>query len=138
MPIRDFPFLRISDLNYIPNPLLPIKIVNPSSDKFIRSYGLIDTGATVCVIPAKWARSLGHDLEQGTPNQIDGAGGRTTSYSHTTKIEIYNASDLLCHTINNTPIDFMPNLKIVILGVKQFLDQFELHINYPLKKFSIK
>ncbi|MBI4650837.1 hypothetical protein HY745_06045 [Candidatus Desantisbacteria bacterium] len=40
--------------------------------------------------------------------------------------------------IDNVLIDFMPNLKIPLLGVKSFLSNFILTIDYPKKCFSIK
>ena len=138
MPIRNFPFSITSPADGIARPWIPIKIINPHSNKTVRFIGLIDTGADECAIPALFAPILEHDLDKGAPKTIGSAGGPTLGYSHTTKIEIYDFSDKLCYTINETPIDFMPNLNVVLLGVKQFLDQFELHINYPVKTFSIK
>jgi hypothetical protein len=41
-------------------------------------------------------------------------------------------------TIDKTLIDFMPNLYVVLLGVKSFLSKFILTINYPSQKFSIQ
>lgn len=138
MPIRNFPFCTTSPTDAISRPWLPIKIINPHTGQALRFIGLIDTGADECAIPASFAPILGHSLDKGAPKAIDSAGGKTTGYSHATKIEIYDLSDKLCHTIHDTPIDFMPNLKVVLLGVKQFLDQFELHMHYPNKIFSIK
>lgn len=138
MPVRNFPFSITSPTDAIARPWLYVKIINPHSGKSIRLIGLIDTGADECAIPASFASILGHDLTKGTPKTISSAGGRTQGYSHTTKIEIFDMSDNLCYTINDTPIDFMPDLNVVLLGVKQFLDQFKLHIHYPKNEFSIK
>jgi hypothetical protein len=40
--------------------------------------------------------------------------------------------------MENTPVDFLPNLNVVLLGASNFLSQFILTIDYPNKKFSIK
>ncbi len=138
MPIRNFPFCVTSPADPIARPWLPIKIINPHTGKSLRFIGLIDTGADECAIPASLAPILGHDLDKGNSKTIGSAGGPTSGFSHTTKIEIYDLTDKLCYTINDTPIDFLPNLNIVLLGVKQFLDQFDLYIQYPKKIFSIQ
>ena len=135
MPIRNFPFLGTSDAM---RPWLPIKIINPHTNQSVSCFALIDTGADECSIPAALAPALGHNLSNGTPKFTKTAGGPATAYSHTTKIEIYGFDDKLLYTINDTPIDFMPTLNVPLLGVKQFLDQFEVHIHYPKKTFSIK
>ena len=41
-------------------------------------------------------------------------------------------------TIADTPVDFMPNLPVVLLGVANFLSNFVITIDYPSKLFSIK
>lgn len=138
MPIRNFPFSVTSPTDVFPRPWLPIKIINPHTGQSIKFFGLIDTGADACSIPAPLAPLLGHDLTKGTARPSKTAGGPATGYSHTTKIEIYDLHDKLLYTINDTPIDFMPGLHVPLLGVNRFLDHFELHIHYPAKKFSIK
>jgi len=137
MPIRNFPFLG-SPTDAIKRPWLPIKIINPHTGTLLKIFGLIDTGADECSIPADLAPILGHDLNKGIPKIVNTAGGQTTGFSHTTKIEIYDMTNKLVYTINDTPIDFMPGLHVPLMGVKQFLDQFELCIHYPKKTFSIK
>ena len=44
----------------------------------------------------------------------------------------------LLYTVDDTPIDFMPNLHVVLLGVNSFLSRFVLTIDYPQKRFSIQ
>ncbi|RJQ55731.1 MAG: hypothetical protein C4526_03000 [Nitrospiraceae bacterium] len=138
MPIRNFPFLSITPDN-VPRPWLPIKVVNPHKGKDIFTYGLIDTGADECSMPSFFASQLGHDLNKGTPKGINTAGGLTTAYSHTTEIDIFG-KDLktVAYHIPNTLIDFTDGLQVVLLGVKNFLDQFILEIAYPKQNFSIK
>lgn len=54
------------------------------------------------------------------------------------KFEIYHpTSGELLYTIPETPVDFVYNLPIVLLGVNNFLSRFVLTINYPNKSFSI-
>jgi len=61
MPITDFPFLCLAPDNR-PRPWLPVKITNPHTGLSMATYGLIDTGADECTMPAYIAAQLGHDL----------------------------------------------------------------------------
>lgn len=135
MPIRNIPLLGNGDFK---RPCLPIKIINPHTAQSLKTIALVDTGADECAIPARIAPLLGHNLSLGSPNHSSTAGGVVNSYSHTTRIEIYNFEDILLHTINDIPIDYMEGLPVPLLGVKHFLDQFDLHILYPKKIFSIQ
>ena len=56
-------------------------------------------------------------------------------------IRIYNPSNgqhLQSWGLIDTPIDFMPNLPLVLLGVNKFLSHFVLNMDYPRQRFSIK
>jgi len=55
----------------------------------------------------------------------------TTAYSHTTRLEILHpvSFDLL-YTVDDTPVDFLPNLHVVLLGVDKFLSKFILNIEF--------
>ena len=137
MPIRDFPFTYIHS-DDIPRPWLPICISNPATGLSQNTFGLIDTGADECAFPASYASLLGHNLQAGTEKTIKTGNGITTAFSHTTNITILNLQVEPAITIDETLIDFMPNLYIVLLGVKTFLSRFILTINYPSQLFSIQ
>ena len=130
MPIRNYPFtvIRPGDT---PRPYLPVTIVNPSTQKQINTYSLIDTGADECAFPASFAPLLGHNLQVGQLKRISTGNGVTIAYSHTTRIIIegFSTQDVL--------IDYMPNLNIPLLGVKSFLSNFVLTVDYPNKVFSL-
>lgn len=136
MPIRDCPFTHCG--NGIYRPILPIIITNPHTGRSLQTFGIIDTGADECAVPAGIAPILGHNLHSGSIKSINTGNGVTLAYSHATKFEILHpATSEHLYTITNTPVDFMPNLNVVLLGVKTFLSSFELNINYPQKSFSI-
>jgi len=137
MPLRNCPFLKLSE-DDIPRPILPIKIINPHTGLSYATFGIIDTGADECAIPAGIASILGHNLQAGSTKIIGTGNGETIAFSHTTKFEIYHPfSFKLAYTIKDTPIDFMPNLHVLLLGVNSFLGKLILNINYPRKVFSI-
>ena len=131
MDLRRIPFTRISPDDIL-RPWLPVTVINPHSGKKIRIAGLIDTGADECALPASYAAMLSHNLQAGASKEINTGNGITTAYSHTVRIEMGK------YTIDNTLIDFMPNLYVPLLGVKSFLNNFILTINYPDKVFSLE
>jgi len=131
MDLRRVPFSRISP-DDISRPWLRIAIVNPHSGKRIRIAGIIDTGADECALPASYAAMIGHNLQAGASKEINTGNGVTVAYSHTVRIEIGS------YQIGDTLIDFMPNLYVPLLGVKSFLSNFILTINYPEKIFSLE
>lgn len=112
---------------------MPVTIINPHTNNKIKVYGLIDTGADECALPAQYAVLLGHNLQSGYPKEINTGNGKTIAYSHTVRIEI---ADLA--TVQDTLIDFMPNLNVPLMGVKSFLSNFILTIDYPSLTFSLE
>lgn len=128
MPVRNYPFsaTRPGD---IARPYLPVTIINHDSGKHLKVFALIDTGADECALPATFATVLGHNLQAGQQRKINTGNGVTVAYSHTTRIVIegFATQDVL--------IDFMLNLSVPLLGVKSFLGNFVLTIDYPNKTF---
>ncbi|MGR3219109.1 MAG: retropepsin-like aspartic protease [Candidatus Anammoxibacter sp.] len=136
MLISDCPFYCFSGKIY--RPVLALRIINPHSSKSYQTFGIIDTGADECAIPASVAHLLGHNLKKGTTKEIGTGNGLATAYTHTIKFEIYHpVSGKFLYAVNDTPIDFMPNLNIVLLGVNSFLSRFILTVDYPKKSFSL-
>ena len=131
MEIIDSPFLRFSP-DDLPRPWLPITIKNPHTNQTINVYGLIDTGADDCAIPAYYAPMIGHNLQAGTQKTINTGNGSTVAYGHTLCIETRGLE------IKNVLIDFLPNLNVVLLGAKNFLCNFVLVIDYKRQVFSLK
>ena len=130
MLIENYPFI-ITHPNDIARPYLPITIINPENKKELNVYALIDTGADECALPASFASPLGHNLQSGQQKKINTGNGITIAYSHTVYIKTFKFST------KNVLIDFMPNLHIPLLGVKSFLSNFTLKVDYFNKMFSL-
>ena len=130
MLIENYPFI-ITRPGDMARPYLPITIINPENQKEMNVYALIDTGADECALPASFAPPLGHNLQAGSLKRISAGNGITIAYAHTICIKVFNFST------DNALVDFMPNLHIPLLGVKSFLTNFILKIDYPNKLFSI-
>ncbi|MFH1245679.1 MAG: retroviral-like aspartic protease family protein [Candidatus Omnitrophota bacterium] len=130
MLVENYPF-TITRPGDIARPYIPITIINPENKKELNVFALIDTGADECALPASFAPPLGHNLQSGYQKKISTGNGITAAYSHTVCVKAF---DFLTE---NVLIDFMPNLQIPLLGVKSFLGNFTLKIDYPGKIFSI-
>ena len=131
MDLIEVPFKKLHP-NDIPRPWLPVTIHNPHTKQSISVYGLIDTGADECAVPAGYAPLIGHDLQAGVAKTINTGNGPTTAYAHTLSFETDGIK------IENVLIDFMPNLNVVLLGVKSFLSNFILTVDYKNSSFSLK
>jgi hypothetical protein len=131
MDIIDSPFLKLSPKD-MPRPWLPIILKNPHTNKTLGTFGLIDTGSDECAIPAAYASFLGHNLRAVKPKRVNTGKGETSAYPHTLCIETKGIE------IENVLVDFMPNLKVVLLGTKTFLSKFEVIIDYKKFVFSLK
>jgi len=124
-------------------PMLPVRISNPATGLFVDGWGLVDTGADDCALPAFYAKRLGHRLKSGTCREIGTGNGTTWAYAHTTRIDIFrvppgSVAAGPVYTIADAPIDFMPNLGCVLLGTKSFLSRFILTINYPKQYLTLR
>lgn len=93
---------------------------------------MIDTGADECAVLAGYAAIIGHNLQAGEQKQINTGNGITIAYAHTLCFET-NGNE-----ISNVLIDFMPNLNVVLLGVKSFLSNFVFTVDYKKQVFSLR
>jgi len=130
MNIINRPFTIITS-GGIARPILPIVLKNPSTGQQLRTFGLIDTGADDCAFPAAFALMTGHNLGAGTLKVISTGNGTTNAYAHTISLEVDG------YKVDNILIDFMPNLNIGLIGVRSFLKNFILTIDYPNQTFSL-
>lgn len=131
MPVKNYPFSAPWP-GAIARPCLPVTIINPENDRRLKVFAIIDTGADECAMPAPFADLLGHHLISGQPKKVSTGNGVAVAYSHTTRIEIegFATQDVL--------IDFMTGLYFPLLGVRSFLANFILTINYPNQTFSLQ
>lgn len=130
MKTYTFPFRQVTPQSPC-RPYVFVKLSNPDTDKLVAVYALIDTGADECALPAAYASLLGHHLEKGVVRKIGTGNGTTFAYSHTSSITMAD------FTTGNITIDYMPNLRIPLLGVKSFLSRFSVHIDYPREEYSL-
>lgn len=137
MPISNVPFTDIGD--GFARPFLLTRIVNPLNGSHVLCFGLVDTGSDDCSVPASVAKSLGHDLQAGRQRGIRTANGVSIAYAHTARFEILHpVNQKPLYIIQDTSVDFMPNLQLVLLGTQNFLNRFILTIDYPRKTFSLR
>ena len=151
MPIKEYPFLaihsdgRVEVQSQSSRPILWVRVTNPHAQVAIIIAAIVDTGADECTMPAGLAGALKHNLKSVASKSIHTAGGTTEVYPHTVRIEILdvlpngkpNKSKVL-YIINEGLFDFAKGLPVPLLGRKTFLDNFNLYIKYPARKFSIR
>ena len=131
MKIVKVPFTKLSPTDTA-RPWLPITIINPHTGQEIQVLGLVDTGADECALPSAYASLLGHNLQAGKSKEVNTGNGTTLAYSHTSRIRVGN------FITDQTLIDFMPNLSVPLLGMKNFLSHFILTVDYPNSSFSLE
>jgi len=115
----------------ISRPCLDVELKNPHTGKSVSILAIIDTGADECAMPAELAEIIEHNLKKGKRKPIRTGSGMTAAYSHTVSLIADG------HEIKNVLIDFMPHLHVPLIGVKSFLANSVLTIDYPEKKFTI-
>ncbi|MEK7475405.1 MAG: aspartyl protease family protein [Candidatus Coatesbacteria bacterium] len=115
----------------MPRPYLLIRASSPTPGKTVDALALIDTGADECSFPVELAAQLGHTIDKGKPKTVLTGAGPTTVYSHSASISFDG------FTVADAIIDFNPRLRIPLLGVKSFLSNFVLTVDYPAKTFSL-
>jgi hypothetical protein len=127
-------------------PFLPIEISTPAHTVIPPQYafGLVDTGAAVCSIPAEFAPLLNHNLRRVKATAIQGAGSVAQGFPHTVRIRALamklNGRVNYAETVFDTgaiPVHFVPGLPCVLIGVKDFLEHFVLTVDYPQQTFSL-
>jgi hypothetical protein len=109
---------------HIARPMLPISIVNPETGDSVFAWGLIDTGADSCAIPAKYAGILGHKLKTGKRIKIGTGNGTTSAFAHTTEINVFdfdsngnvNQTGRVLFPVPKTQIHYMPKLNTIATG----------------------
>lgn len=136
--IHVFQFVLNVDLGFsapsvlsAPGPYLKTTFTNPHTKESIAVNALVDTGADLCVIPRDIAELIGHEFEKGTKISIASATGNGYAYSHTMVICVGNYE---CKTCMVSVVD---GLKTPLLGVRGFLEYFELQVSYPQQCFQL-
>ena len=138
MPIRNCPIIQFHNHDLYVK--LPITIINPQTNKTYKTFGIVDTGASKCVIPSSIAGILGYDITNCKEELVITGSGQSYAHCLNTSMIIrhpINPDNNIILTINNALINYMPNLNIVLLGIDEFLSKFVLKIDYPNKVFSL-
>ena len=106
---------------------------------------IVDTGADSTCVPLFVARGLRHVYEKGVSSPIEGAGGTTGGALHHMKIRLLGPAAMVASWGQEDiiPIEWdamvhvCPNLKICLLGRRDFLAGFDLDLSVTDRKFSL-
>ena len=136
-----YPFSQFQD-DIIPKPYLPVRIVNTHNNCYLDYLGLVDTGADSCMVPAWLAKYIGHDIQKGKESPVSAANGHCVGYYHAITMlirpiidgEVDNSKSIFSF---DSQITCLGNGHNVLLGVREFLINTVLHIDYTKLLFSI-
>ena len=121
-------------------PVLPITIWGPHGRRISVECALVDTGADFCTCPSTLTKPVGYKLRTGKHVEFFGAAAKGKAWEHFADISIltpdYKAE--FCR-ISKVPLHLVQKRKYfpVLLGRKGFLDQFEIHIDFPRQLFTL-
>jgi hypothetical protein len=137
MPLFRYQYPFLEARGSIAGPYLPVTIINPVTEAGTIWNCLIDTGADQGVFGRFLAESLGHNLKgDGVKSSItSGVEGREiNTWCHSFKLQ-------LLHPTNKSTVIWQSRKQLIeclehdncpqILGVKDFLNNFKITIDYP-------
>jgi len=144
MPNAVYPFTRFTysdgSREHRAYTRLPLRIHNPATGCALVTWGLVDTGADLTLLPAELAVSLGHKLKHGRTS-ITGGIEQTdlVAYAHTFEIELLSA-DLKRALWSTGPREFdcLDSNPPTLIGVEDFLHRFRLLVDYPVQQFQLR
>jgi hypothetical protein len=113
---------------------LPLRITNPHSKLSLVTWGLVDTGADLTLLPGELAVRLGHRLKgDGVKTSVTGGIEQTEviAYAHTFEIELLSADlkRILWRT-GRREFDCVASNPPLLVGVEDFLARFRLLVDY--------
>jgi len=118
---------------------LPLRIRNPATGLALVTWGLVDTGADLTLLPAELAVRLGHKLKRGRTSVTGGIEQTDlVAYAHTFDIELLSA-DLkrVLWSIGPCEFDCLDSNPPVLIGVEDFLHRFRLLVDYPVQQIQL-
>lgn len=140
MAFNIYPFYKIS--NELFRPWIPVTIINPANNKFIKVFALLDTGADHCVFPKLVADQLGLDLKGAALSSeiMQGLGEtKIEVWKHNFRIELqspdrknifWRGKDTIVGCVEH---DNIPP----ILGFSNFMCHFKIQFNHATRKIVI-
>ena len=131
-------------------PRLLVRVHGSSDEKSVVAWALVDTGADCCALPLSWKERLGIAFtEKDKVDNVFSAGiHHDICYKKEAAISVLHSiersSNSKCFVPGSVAINlpkyevlFLENLGYPILGMKGFLDEYVLALNYQCKQFSI-
>lgn len=121
-------------------PTLPLTLTNPINGRSFKTWGLVDTGADCCAMPASLASMIGCDAKKGWVKQIATSNGVLNAFSHQVEIGLHSVAgdNFSDHVVLREilEVDFLPNLDTTLIGTN-FLSGFQLTIDYSIHQFTL-
>lgn len=147
MPIIDYPLRSVGSLGEL-RAFLPLKVTSLKTNISYEVEGVVDPGAGTTLIPYYIANELGFDITTGKQVIAPTAGGELLVYFHACKIQVLSIDDDgnvdSSDVIINLPTNYFAFSSkekfppVLLLGIKDFLEQYVLTFDYPRRVFSIQ
>lgn len=119
---------------------IPLCVTNTHDGSQVDCYALIDTGADGNLFTKKLAEDLHHNFQgDGVLSSVNsGIGGSSPVYKHTFSIGLFSR-DLKSIAWTSEPLltDCIDAEIPLLLGVRGFLENFKLEIDYPRKTITL-
>ena len=145
MPRHTYPFVRFEyedgSIDAHGRTVLPFRITNVKTAASAVVWGLVDTGADATLFPSDLAVALGHSLKgDGVKSSMtSGIEQRPVStYKHTFRLELLNSTrKRTVWAASSVQVDCAESNPPVLLGVRDFLCNFKLTVNYLSENLSL-
>ena len=116
-------------------PWLPIRFTNPGNGESVTVHGLVDSGADTCLFPASLCKCVGHNLRADgvKSNRALGVEQKPVrTWRHTFSLELLSPdmTKVVWSTPMSAEFDCSEAEPPVLLGVDDFLRNFDVRLNY--------
>ena len=116
----------------ITRPVIPVRLIN--DDKHVDYYGLIDSGADLCLFHAKIGEIIGLNIKSGKQTKLFGLEGKAVAYFHNITINV-GGWEYGCHAGFSYDVKDMP---YGLLGQKGFFDRFIVNFDFDKEYIELR
>lgn len=119
----------------ITRPALPVRLLDHELNHVAKARAIVDSGADHTTLSGDWAEILGIELEKDCfPIKAEVAGKPTTHWAFGTGLEVEVLGEPLFLPI----AVFCPDLPVLLLGRRDFMERYFVMIDEPNKRFYIE
>jgi hypothetical protein len=117
-----------------------VRLLDPHTGTYVDTFALLDTGADACLFDRATTEKAGHELEgDGVVGSVTGGvGGEAKTYKHTIDLQLFNGDAARIVWASGPRLFDCIDADIPpLLGVQDFLEMFQVTIDYPGKTIRL-